>query len=217
MDKIVKIITILCKATKDMPRTLSQVIAKKYDRDPFLLLMSCLLSLRAKDVTTIPIAIELFKLATTPREILAIPITKLEKIIHTIGFYRKKAKLLHSVSREILDRFNGIVPDSSEELLSINGVGIKTANLVLSEGFGIPAICVDTHVHTISNRLGLVVTKKPEDTEKALMAIFPKKYWSELNNLFVLWGQNICTPVSPFCSKCAIAKLCKRVGVAKSR
>lgn len=192
-------------------------ISDEFGKNPFLILISCLLSLRAKDTTTLPICRILFKKAQTPEEILAIPLPKLEKIIYKTGFYKRKAKQLHLVSKEILERFGGVVPKTERELLSIKGVGIKTANLVLAEAYDIPAICVDTHVHRISNRLGIVKTKTPDATEKALKLVLPKKYWREWNRLLVMWGQNICVPVSPFCSKCAIYDYCDRVGVTRSR
>jgi len=192
-------------------------ISDEFGKNPFLILISCLLSLRAKDTTTLPICRILFKKAQTPQKILAIPLPELEKIIYKTGFYKRKAKQLHFVSKELLTRFGGNVPSTEQELRSIKGVGLKTANLVLAEAYDIPAICVDTHVHKISNRLGIVKTKTPEETEKALKQVLPKKYWREWNRLLVMWGQNICVPVSPFCSKCAIYDYCDRVGVTKSR
>ncbi len=215
--RAIKIIEILRQATKGMPESMSSIIVNNYGRDPFLILIGCLLSLRARDIVTTPICIELFKKAKTPKEILKIPIKELEILFHSIGFYKKKAKLVHDVSKEIIERFNNKVPSTKEELLSISGVGPKTANLVLAEGFNIPAICVDTHVHRISNRLGLVKTKTPEQTEIALQKVLPKEHWSEWNKLMVMWGQNICVPISPFCSKCAIYNLCPRIGVKSQR
>jgi endonuclease-3 len=145
------------------------------------------------------------------------PIDQLERSIYALGFYRRKAASLRYVSQELITRFHGKVPSSPEELLSIKGIGRKTANLVLGEAFGIPALCVDTHVHKISNRLGLVSTKTPDQTEWALKKILPQQYWIEYNRLLVVWGQNICVPLSPFCSKCPVFDLCHRVGVIKSR
>lgn len=192
-------------------------ISEEFGKNPFLILISCLLSLRAKDTTTLPICRVLFKQAQTPQEILAISIPELEKIVYKTGFYKRKAAQLHYVSNELIRRFGGDVPRTEQELLSIKGVGIKTANLVLAEAYDIPAICVDTHVHKISNRLGLVKTKTPEETEKALKLVLPQQYWIEWNRLLVMWGQNICVPVSPYCSKCPIYDQCDRVGVVKSR
>ena len=215
--RAIEVIKILRVATKDMTPALTHSIKKEFGHDPFLILISCLLSLRAKDVVTLPGSRELFKIAKTPQEITNIPIKKLEKIIYKIGFYRNKAKTLHNVSSELIKRFNGKVPDSRKDLLSIKGIGIKTANLVLGEAFNVPAICVDTHVHRVSNRLGLIKTKTVEETEKALEKLLPKKYWIEWNPLIVKWGQNICVPISPKCSECAIYNLCQRVGVKKHR
>lgn len=216
-EKVIKIIHILQKATETFQAPAADVIAREYDRDPFLILISCLLSLRAKDTASLPVSKNLFKVAHTPQQMVALSREELEKIIYSIGFYRQKTKQLQEVSQELLERFDGKVPHTEDELLSIKGIGRKTANLVLGVAFGIPALCVDIHVHRISNRLGLVKTKTPEETEKALRKILPKKYWIEFNKLLVMWGQNICVPVSPRCSECSIFPLCKRVGVTKSR
>jgi endonuclease-3 len=194
--RIIKIIHILRKETKQMPPTMISVLVKQYGKDPFLILISCLLSLRTRDTLTLPICINLFKYAKTPQEFLKIPVKKLEKLIYPVGFYRKKAQIIHHISKEIIERFNGKVPSNEADLLSLKGVGIKTANLVLGEAFGIPAIVVDTHVHRISNMLGLVSTKTPEETEKELKKIIPKKYWIEWARLLVTWGQN--TSISKF-------------------
>jgi endonuclease-3 len=216
-ERAVKIITVLRKATEGMPPPAANSIIQLYGKDPFLILISCLLSLRARDSSSLPASIELFKYAKTPQELLKLSIATIEKIIHKTGFYHRKALLLHAVSKELIDRFNGKVPATQEELLSIKGVGPKTANLVLGLAFDIPAICVDTHVHRISNRLGLVQTKTPEETEQALKKVIPQQYWIEYNKLLVMWGQNICVPISPFCSACVIRPLCERRGVTKSR
>lgn len=212
-----EIIKVLKVATKDMQPPMSEVIAQEYNKDPYLILISCLLSLRSKDTNTLPISRKLFSVAKTPQEMLDIPLKKLESIIYSIGFYKNKAKMLRSVSQELLSRFGGKVPRNREDLLSIKGIGPKTASLVLGIAYDIPAICVDVHVHRISNRIGLINTKTPEETEVALMEILPKSHWIEWNKLLVMWGQNICTPISPWCSKCAIYKLCQRNGVKASR
>ena len=216
-DRAIRIIEILRKATKGMEQPASTAIVNEYGRDPYLILISCLLSLRTKDTVSLPASRRLFEHAKTPKQMLALPITQIEKLIYPTGFYHRKARLLHEISQELLDRFDGKVPSNLEDLLSFNGVGRKTANLVLGVAFEIPAICVDTHVHTISNRLGLVKTKTTDATEQALMELLPKKYWIEYNHLLVIWGQNICVPVSPFCSKCPLYDLCPRVGVTKQR
>jgi endonuclease III len=204
-------------ATKNFTPTLVDSIIKEYGKDPFLVLISCLLSLRAKDSSTIIICRNLFKIAKTPQQILKIPLSKLEKIIFKSGFYKNKAKSILHVCSVLIEKYNGKVPKTSEELLSIKGIGPKTANLILGQAFRIPAICVDTHVHRISNRLGLVKTKTPEQTLEALEKVLPKKYWTHWNNLLVQWGQNVCTPTSPFCSTCKISKYCKKIGVTKHR
>jgi len=216
-SKALQIIHILRSATKNMTPPAGLSIVKQFGRDPYLVLISCLLSLRAKDSASLPASIKLFEYAKTPQEMVKLPIATIEKIIFTTGFYRNKAKTLLSVSHELLTRFNGIVPHTREELMSLRGVGPKTAALVMADGFEIPAICVDIHVHRISNRLGLIHTKTPQETEIALQKILPKEHWREWNSLMVMYGQNICVPVSPFCSKCPLFDLCQRVGVRRSR
>lgn len=186
-------------------------------QDPYQILISCILSLRTKDRTTTVASERLFKIADTPRKMRAIPAARLAKIIYPVGFYRNKAKAILGVSKRIIDDFCGRVPDTLESLLSLKGVGLKTANLVLGLGFHKPAICVDTHVHRISNRLGWVKTRIPEETEAALRKIIPRHYWIELNTILVTCGQNICVPVSPFCSRCRVRGLCQRRGVTKWR
>lgn len=216
-EKIIKIIKILKKATSSMTLPLIDILIKEYSRDPFLILIACLLSLRAKDTTTVHVCRALFAVATTPQELCALDRVRLEKIVFKTGFYKNKARILQEVSQTLLDRFEGKVPDTFEALISIKGVGLKTANLVLGLAFDKPAICVDTHVHRISNRLGLIATKTVEQTEQALQKKLPQRYWTVWNKLLVMWGQNICVPLSPKCSQCAIKAECKRVGVTRSR
>jgi endonuclease III len=184
---------------------------------PYKILVSCILSLRTKDKVTQEASVKLFNLASTAQGMLKLPIGKIKRAIYPVGFYRKKAGVILSLSKKIIDDFDGIVPSCREDLLSLKGVGRKTANLVLGLGFNVPAICVDIHVHRISNRLGWVKSKSPEETEIKLMKIFSKSVWIELNEVLVSFGQNLCLPVSPFCSKCLVAKFCKRAGVLKSR
>ncbi len=176
--------------TKDFEEPMSFKIVEDYGKDPFLILISCLLSLRARDVMTYPISKELFKHARTPQELVAIPIPLLEKIIHSIGTYKRKARILHEASAYLIEQYGGKVPSDEAALLAIPGVGRKTANLVRGVAFDIPAICVDVHVHRIANELGLVHTKTPEQTEEALKKIVPKKDWILINELFVKLGQN---------------------------
>ena len=192
-------------------------ISKRENSDPFLVLVSTLLSLRTKDETT-EIAMErLTKVAKTPEDILKITDEKLQELIYPVGFYRNKTKTIKNTAKIIIENYGGKVPDSIDELLKIKGIGRKTANLVVTEGFGKPGICVDTHVHRISNRLGIVKTRHPDETETALRAILPKEYWIIFNMLLVTFGKNICNPVSPRCSICPIAHLCQRIGVTTHR
>lgn len=216
-ERALKIIAILRQATQGMVEPASATIVAEYGRDPFLVLISCLLSLRTKDTVSLPASQRLFVYARTPEQILALPLVEIQKVIYPVGFYRRKASTLQSVSQDLIQRFNGKVPETEAELLSLKGVGRKTANLVLGEGFGKPAICVDTHVHRISNRLGLVTTTNPDDTESELKKILPPEYWTEYNSLLVMWGQNICVPLSPLCSKCPLFNLCPQVGVTRRR
>jgi endonuclease III len=184
---------------------------------PFQVLVSTVLSLRTKDEVTAEATIRLFEIARTPEEILATDIEEIKKLIYPVGFYPTKAKNLHKISRIILEKFNGKVPDDMDELLKLPGVGRKTANLVLVEGYKIPAICVDTHVHRISNRIGYVKTKNPEQTEFALRKKLPRKHWVRYNELLVAFGQTLCRPISPFCGKCPVEGMCPRIGVVRHR
>lgn len=186
-------------------------------RDPFVILISTLLSLRTKDEVTELATERLFKLASTPVEMLKVPANKIAKTIYPVGFYRVKARTIHHVCRELIERFDSRVPDNLEYLLSIKGVGRKTANLVVSLAYGKPGICVDTHVHRISNRLGYVKTKTPDETEFALRAKLPRRHWIIYNTLMVAFGRKTCKPVSPLCSACPIKIYCARVGVTLSR
>jgi len=197
--------------------TLNREAKETKNFTPFQTLISCLLSLRAKDETTEKISQELFKIADTPQKILNLPQKKLEKIIYSSGYYKNKAKAIKKTSQQILEDYGGNVPNTKEELLKLYGVGPKTANIVLCFAFNKKVIPVDTHVNRIPNRLGWVRTKTPEQTEIELMKILPKKYWTEINGIFILFGKTICLPVSPKCSICQIRKYCKRVGVKKSR
>lgn len=187
------------------------------DHDPYRVLISTVLSLRTQDQTTIGASECLFKLADTPQAMLQLDVQTIENAIYPVGFYRTKAPQILEMSRRILEGFGGRVPDDIDTLLTLRGVGRKTANLVLSEGYGIPAICVDTHVHRISNRWGYVKTKDPYETEMALRNKLPKTFWIEYNPSLVALGQHVCKPSSPICSQCPVADLCKRVGVHRSR
>ena len=186
-------------------------------RDPFVILISTLLSLRTKDEVTAEATDRLFALASTPEEMLQVPQAKIAKTIYPVGFYRVKAKTIHSTCRELLDRFGSKVPDHLHDLLSIKGVGRKTANLVVTLAYGKDGICVDTHVHRISNRLGYVQTKTPDETEFALRARLPRRHWIIYNTLMVAFGRKTCKPISPLCSACPVKPYCARIGVTISR
>lgn len=183
--------------------------------DPFLVLISCILSLRTNDRTTYPATIRMLEFGRTPEEFSKVDTKKLEKAIFPVGFYKNKAKQIVALSKILVEKYGSKVPGTIEELLKFKGVGRKTANLVLARGFNKPAICVDVHVHRIFNRLGYIKTKTPEETEFALKAKIPEKFWIELNTLFVTHGQNICKPVKPLCSQCPIEKYCEKVGLEK--
>jgi len=187
------------------------------EHNPFVILISTLLSLRTKDEVTASATDRLLALASTPEEMLKVPQAKIAKAIFPVGFYRNKAKTIHHVCQDLINRFDSKVPDDLDELLSIKGVGRKTANLVVTLAYGKDGICVDTHVHRISNRLGYVKTKTPDETEMALRAKLPPRHGNLYNTLMVAFGRKTCKPVSPFCSTCSVRKFCDRVGVTVSR
>lgn len=192
-------------------------VVAQTSRSPFMILISCILSLRTKDGTTSQASRRLFALANNPKDMLTLKAKDIEGVIYPVGFYRNKAQTILEISRQLVEKYDSEVPDDLDELLKLRGVGRKTANLVLILGYGKPAICVDTHVHRISNRLGYVSTRIPEETEMALREKLPLRYWMEYNNLLVSFGQHICLPVSPRCSQCPISRFCDRVGVKRSR
>jgi len=215
--RVSKILSMLRNATQGMAQPAASEVVRLYGQDPFLILISCMLSLRTKDTVSLPASIGLFEQAKTPHELLRLSPHELQSLIYPVGFYKQKSKHLHSTSLKLIERYDGLVPSLKQELLNLPGVGPKTANLVLGVGFGILAICVDTHVHRIANRLGLISTKTPEETEQALEKIVPSENWIELNRLLVIWGQNQCTPVLPWCSTCPLAGICFKKDVVKSR
>lgn len=186
-------------------------------REPYRVLISTLLSLRTQDQTTAKAAQRLFALADTPQSMLRLDRQTIERAIYPVGFYRNKAVQILDISQRLLDEFDGRVPDDIGTLTTFHGVGRKTANLVVAEGYGIPAICVDTHVHRISNRWGYLKTKDPLATEMALRKKLPRQYWIEYNPMLVALGQHVCKPTSPICSACPVAPFCKRVSVQRSR
>jgi endonuclease III len=186
-------------------------------REPYKVLVSCVLSLRTQDKTTAGASQRLFAVSDTPAKMARLSQKRLERLIYPVGFYRNKARHLIELSQQILQEFSGKVPAQRDALMSLKGVGRKTANLVLGLGYGIPAICVDTHVHRISNRLGWVKTRHPHETEAALEVFVPRAWWIRLNTIFVSFGQNICVPISPWCSRCKVRSACRRCGVSRWR
>lgn len=186
-------------------------------REPWRVLSSCILSLRTQDGTTAKAALRMFGLWPTVEAMAAANPDEVAKAIYPVGFWRTKAPQLVEMAGRILKEWNGRVPDEIDELLKLRGVGRKTANLVVVAGYGKPGICVDTHVHRITNLWGYVKTKNPEETEMALREKLPKRYWMEINDLLVSFGQTVCRPTSPKCSECPLAKCCPRIGVTRSR
>lgn len=186
-------------------------------RDPFKVLVACLLSLRTKDATTSAASERLFALGATPAVLGKFQTTRIERAIYPVSFYRTKARTIKALCADLGTRFGGEVPSTIEDLVSLPGVGRKTANLVVTLGFGMPGICVDTHVHRITNRWGYVTSRTPDETEQVLRRTLPSRYWMEINGLLVAYGQHRCTPLSPFCSRCGLSRWCHRVGVTRTR
>ncbi len=187
------------------------------DKDPYRVLVSTLISLRTKDEVTLEASKRLFRIAPDIKSLSQMQPEQIAELIKPAGFYKRKGEQIKKVATIIVNDFNGIVPDDMDTLLSLPGVGIKTASLVLNLGYGIDAVCVDCHVHEIANRLGWVDTKTAENTEKRLREILPQRFWIPLNELLVRYGQKVCTPVSPFCSKCPENGRCPKKGVTRSR
>ncbi len=192
------------------------LIAEASD-NPFKVLISCILSLRTQDSTTAQASRRLFALADSPETMVQLSAKKIEQAIFPVGFYRTKAKTILEICRNLNEKYRGRVPDEIEELIKFKGVGRKTANLVVTLGYNKPGICVDTHVHRISNRWGYVKTATPEKTETTLRQKLPKQYWIEYNDLLVSFGQHLCRPISPLCSQCPVAKYCSQIGVTVKR
>ena len=207
-----KDIDIIVKKLKDAKQQKSEFVGLMDSfNDPYLVLIACILSLRTNDRTTYPATLRMLKLGKTPKDFASCDEEKLSKAIYPVGFYTNKAKQIIQLSKEIVESHNGKVPETIEELIKFNGVGRKTANLVVARGFNKPAICVDVHVHRIFNRMGYVKTKNPEETEFALRAKLPQKYWIDINTLIVTHGQNVCKPQKPKCSECPIEKYCDKL------
>lgn len=213
---IIKVLSILRKESQKWDVPVVTLIAMQ-KKDPFKVLLSTIISLRTKDEVTIEASKRLYNILPSPFAIENISVLDIEKAIYPCGFYKRKAIQIQKACMKLISEFGGEVPKNIDTLLTFEGVGRKTANLVLSEGYGIPAICVDVHVHRISNRLGYLVTKDPDETEMVLRENLDKKYWIEYNSLFVAFGQSICRPVSPHCSSCPLLGICKRKGVTQHR
>jgi endonuclease-3 len=213
---ITDIVQILEKELGDWELPIVTSLAEE-NRGPFPILISTVLSSRTKDEVTAQAAGRLLSLAATPEDMVTLSEEEIRKAIYPVGFYRIKARAILEICRDLIGRFDSKVPDTIDQLLTLRGVGRKTANLVLTLGFNKEGLCVDTHVHRISNRLGYVRTKTPEETEYALRAKLPNKYWARYNTLMVAFGRHVCFPVSPFCSRCPVAIYCDRVNVGRSR
>ena len=202
---------------KPFVRQWQEPIVGRYKADPFMTLISCLLSLRTRDETTRGASERLFRLARTPEQLIALSPATLERAIFPVSFYRNKTRILRSVCQTLIERYGGRVPNDLDQLLTINGVGRKTANLVVTLAFRKAGICVDTHVHRISNRWGYVTTKHPEETEMALRGKLPPRHWRIYNDVLVAFGQHLCHPTSPWCSRCPIERHCAKIGVKRWR
>jgi endonuclease-3 len=198
-------------------KTPAVTIVAQCDGSPFKVLVSCIISLRTKDEVTALASKRLFEKASTPEVMQSIPVDEVADLIYPAGFYRNKSLQIVEISKRLMVEYGGKVPAEIGELLKFKGVGRKTANLVVTLGFGKPGICVDTHVHRICNRWGYVSTRTPDETETALRAKLPAEYWVKINDLLVAFGQNHCHPVSPCCSDCRLAGMCAKVGVCVSR
>jgi endonuclease III len=215
-DQIHQAMALLAEAVKPWDTPAVTIVATR-DHDPFKVLISCILSLRTRDQTTAEASQRLFALADTPQKLALLSADQIEQAIYPVGFYRNKALQIQEIARQLCEHHGGRVPDEMEGLLAFKGVGRKTANLVLTLGYGKPGICVDIHVHRICNRWGYVKTRNPGETETALRKVLPPEYWIPINDLLVCFGQNQCTPVSPRCTGCPLYELCDRVGVNKFR
>lgn len=206
-------ISIVLDILKEEVKQWSKPVVSAMKKDPYKILISTILSLRTKDSTTEIASKNLFEIADNPYDMIKLTNEEIEKAIYPVGFYRKKAITIKQISKEIISKYNGKVPDDLDKLLSLKGVGRKTANLTITLGYNKLGICVDTHVHRITNRWGYVNTKTPDETEMKLREKLPKKYWIEINDLLVSYGQNLCKPISPKCNKCKIEKYCSKINV----
>jgi endonuclease-3 len=214
---IEKVLRVLRREVRKWKVPAVGIVAEQAIDRPFETLVSTILSLRTKDAVTEQASRRLLSRAPTPDAIVSLPVEAIEELIYPAGFYHTKAKNLKKTSQMLLRDYEGRVPREMDELLKLPGVGRKTANLVITLGYGDYGMCVDTHVHRISNRWGYVQTKTPEKTELALRGKLPKKHWMTYNDLLVTFGQNLCVPISPWCTKCPVNDYCERVGVARHR
>ena len=213
---VARVMQRLGAAMRAMAEPAVEKIAGEAQSDPFKVLVATMLSAQTRDPVTLEASNRLFARASTPREMVRLRVSTIEKLIHPVSFYRHKAQHVKETCRLLLDQYGGRVPTTMAELLTLPGVGRKTANLVLIVALhSEDNICVDTHVHRISNRLGWVETRAPEETEQALYQVAARRWWPQINLYLVTWGQNVCKPVYPICDRCAIAALCPRIGVAK--
>lgn len=215
-SEIHSVLRLVKKEIRQWEEPVVGVVARE-SQDPFRILIACVLSLRTQDQTTAEASKRLFALASDPKAMRGLSAHRLEQAIYPVGFYRTKAKQIRTICQRLLTEYSGHVPDTIEALLTLPGVGRKTANLVVTVGYGKPGICVDIHVHRICNRWGYVKTRSPEQTEDVLRRKLPRRHWITLNDLLVPFGQNLCRPTSPHCSRCPIAQYCSRVGVLRSR
>ncbi|HVQ42531.1 MAG TPA: endonuclease III [Vicinamibacterales bacterium] len=212
--QIVRVLKTLERAIRGLEEPAVEKIAEETREDPFQVLISTMLSAQTRDPVTAEASARLFRVARTPRSMSSLPVSKIQKLIYPVSFYRVKARNVKETCRQIIERFGGRVPATMEELLTLPGVGRKTANLVLILSHASrDNICVDTHVHRISNRLGWVQTKMPDQTEQALYRVVPRRYWPKVNLYLVTWGQNVCRPVYPRCPACVVSRDCAKVGV----
>ena len=207
--KTIKNIDEIVKRIKDakLPQTDFVKMMEEF-KDPFKVLICCILSLRTNDKTTYPCSLRMLELGTKPEDFLSVDVDTLAQAIYPVGFYKNKAQQILDISRELVENYASQVPESIEEMTKFKGVGRKTANLVMAKGFLKPAICVDVHVHRISNRMGWVSTKTPDETEMVLRKILPEKHWLDINTILVTFGQNICKPQRPLCAKCPVCEFC---------
>jgi endonuclease-3 len=213
-DRIVRTLRTLGRAIRSMEEPAVEKISEDTREDPFRVLIATMLSAQTRDPVTAEASARLFRVARSPRTMAALPVSRIQRLIYPVSFYRNKARHVKAACRQILDRFGGRVPDRMEDLLTLPGVGRKTANLVLILSHASrDNICVDTHVHRISNRLGWVRTKTPDQTEQALYRVVPRRYWPKVNLYLVTWGQNVCRPVYPRCRACVVSAECQKVGV----